>query len=39
VSKIETGERRLDVAELRQICEALEIDLTDVIRKWQAVLG
>jgi transcriptional regulator with XRE-family HTH domain len=38
VSKVETGERRLDVAELRQVCVALGIDLSDMIREWEARL-
>jgi transcriptional regulator with XRE-family HTH domain len=38
-SKIETGERRLDVAELRQLCIAMGVELSDVIREWEARLG
>ncbi len=33
VSKYETGERRLDLAELRDICEVLGVSLTDLVRK------
>lgn len=32
VSKYETGERRLDLAELRDICEVLGISLEDLIQ-------
>jgi transcriptional regulator with XRE-family HTH domain len=38
VSKVETGERRLDVAELRLVCDALGVDLIEVIREWEARL-
>ncbi|MDA8046499.1 MAG: helix-turn-helix transcriptional regulator [Actinomycetota bacterium] len=34
VSKVELGERRLDVEELRQVCDALEVDLLDVVARW-----
>ncbi len=33
VSKYESGERRLDVLELRQICLALGLTLTDFVRE------
>lgn len=33
VSKYEAGERRLDLAELRDICEVLKISLADLIRE------
>lgn len=39
VSKIETGERRLDVAELRLMSEALGLDVVKVVRRWVASLG
>jgi transcriptional regulator with XRE-family HTH domain len=38
VSKVETGERRLDVAELRLVCDALGVELIDVIQQWEARL-
>jgi transcriptional regulator with XRE-family HTH domain len=38
VSKVETGERRLDVAELRLVCDALGVELIDVIQQWEAHL-
>jgi transcriptional regulator with XRE-family HTH domain len=34
VSKVEVGERRLDLEELRQICEALNIDMVKLVRAW-----
>lgn len=34
VSKVETGERRLDLEELRQVCEALGIDMVKLVRTW-----
>jgi len=33
VSKYETGERRIDVSELREICLALEIPLSEFVRR------
>jgi transcriptional regulator with XRE-family HTH domain len=38
MSKVETGERRIDVEELRQLCEALGVDFLRVIRKWLRTL-
>jgi len=37
VSKYESGERRLDVLELRQVCQELGISLTDLILKFEAL--
>jgi hypothetical protein len=34
MSKVEIGERRLDLEELRQICVALDIDLIKLVRAW-----
>jgi transcriptional regulator with XRE-family HTH domain len=34
VSKYESGERRLDLIELQQICTALEIDLVQFVRRF-----
>jgi ribosome-binding protein aMBF1 (putative translation factor) len=34
VSKVEVGERRLDLEELRQMCDELEIDLVRLVRQW-----
>jgi transcriptional regulator with XRE-family HTH domain len=39
VSKIEIGERRLDLEELRQMCEALDIDLVKLVRKWLGAIA
>ena len=33
VSKYESGERRLDVLELRQICQAVGISLIDFVKR------
>ena len=38
VSKYELGERRLDVLELRDICAALDVSLTDFVRKLESRL-
>ena len=35
VSKIESGERRLDLIELRQLCKATGISLTDFLRRFE----
>lgn len=35
VSKIENCERRIDLLELRQICQALGISLIDIINKFE----
>jgi transcriptional regulator with XRE-family HTH domain len=34
VSKVEMGERRLDLEELRQVCVAVDADLVKMIRRW-----
>lgn len=39
VSKVEVGERRLDVAELRILTEALGQDVVDVVQQWVLSLG
>lgn len=39
VSKYETGERRLDLVELRQVCAALEITLLAFVRRFELALG
>ena len=33
ISKFESGERRLDILELRQICRALGLNLTDFVKR------
>ena len=38
VSKYESGERRLDILELREVCRALGIDFKDFIRALDAEL-
>jgi transcriptional regulator with XRE-family HTH domain len=35
VSKYETGERRLDLIELRQVCAALGATLTDLVKQFE----
>ena len=35
VSKIESGERRLDLGELAEVCEALGISLADFVRRFE----
>lgn len=39
VSKVERGERRLDVVELRQWCKALDISLVAFVRDLERRLG
>jgi transcriptional regulator with XRE-family HTH domain len=34
VSKIEVGERRLDVEEFRQLCIALDVEFLSVVKRW-----
>jgi transcriptional regulator with XRE-family HTH domain len=38
VSKYESGERRLDLVELREICKALKISLTDFVKRFEKTL-
>lgn len=38
VSKYESGERRLDLLELRQVCEAIGISLQDFVRQFESSL-
>jgi transcriptional regulator with XRE-family HTH domain len=35
VSKYESGERRLDLIELKQICKALRISLVDFVQRFE----
>lgn len=37
VSKYESGERRLDILELREVCQVLGISLTDLILRFEAL--
>jgi len=39
VSKYESGERRLDVIELREVCLALGISLEEFVRRFEDSLG
>ncbi len=39
VSKYESGERLLDIVELRRVCEAVGVSLTDFIRRWEDSLS
>jgi transcriptional regulator with XRE-family HTH domain len=36
VSRYESGERRLDLIELREVCRALGINLNDLVREFEA---
>ena len=38
VSKYESGERRLDLLELRQVCNALDISLEAFIRRFESAI-
>ena len=38
VSKYESGERRLDLVELKQVAEALDINLSKLVRKFEETL-
>lgn len=39
ISKYESGDRRLDILELRQVCEAMEISLGEFIRRMEESLN
>jgi transcriptional regulator with XRE-family HTH domain len=39
VSKYESGERRLDLLELRQICEAIGMSLLDFVRNFESSMN
>jgi transcriptional regulator with XRE-family HTH domain len=36
VSKYENGERRLDLVQLRRVCEVLGTTTAEVVRQWEA---
>ncbi len=36
VSKYESGERRLDLVELKQVCQAIGVDLVGFVRRFAA---
>jgi transcriptional regulator with XRE-family HTH domain len=38
ISKYETGERRLDILELREVCEAVGVTLADFVRRLEKAL-
>jgi transcriptional regulator with XRE-family HTH domain len=37
ISKIESGERRLDLIELKQVCAAFGVSVTDFVRSWEKI--
>lgn len=39
VSKYESGERRLDLIELRSVCKALGISLVDFVQRFESSLN
>ncbi len=39
VSKYESGERRLDLVELEEICSALNVELTDFVKRFRELRG
>lgn len=39
VSKYETGERRLDLAQLDEVCEAIGIPLEDLVRRYKDLVA
>jgi transcriptional regulator with XRE-family HTH domain len=39
VSKYETGERRLDVLELREVCRALELSLAEFVERLESAVS
>lgn len=38
VTKVERGDRRLDVVQLRTICRELGLTVTDFVRRWEREL-
>lgn len=39
VSKVESGERRLDILELRQVCVALDVPLRKMVQRLEEALA
>ena len=39
VSKYEAGARRMDLLELKDICDAVGVQLTDFVRRFEARVG
>jgi transcriptional regulator with XRE-family HTH domain len=35
VTKVERGDRRLDIVQLRSICQVLGLTMTDFVRRWE----
>jgi len=38
VSKYEAGARRLDLLELKKVCDAIGVELTEFVRRFEAAL-
>jgi transcriptional regulator with XRE-family HTH domain len=38
VSKYEVGERRLDLVQLRLVCQALGVSVSDLVKRWDSGL-
>lgn len=38
ISTIETGVRRLDILELREICQVLGISVVELVQEWDAAI-
>jgi transcriptional regulator with XRE-family HTH domain len=38
VSKYESGERRLDLLEIRDVCDAVGVSLVDFVRRFEKIL-
>ncbi|MGO9257910.1 MAG: helix-turn-helix domain-containing protein [Bryobacteraceae bacterium] len=38
VSKYEAGARRLDLLELKEVCDAVGVELTEFVRRFEAAL-
>jgi transcriptional regulator with XRE-family HTH domain len=39
VTKVERGDRRLDIVQLRTICRELGLTATDFVRRWERALA
>lgn len=39
MSDVETGSRRIDIVQLRDLCQILGVDLTDLIKEFERLLG
>jgi transcriptional regulator with XRE-family HTH domain len=38
VSKYESGERRLDIIELREVCRAMKMNLSDFVKRLEKII-